>query len=619
MTYDFSGWVSRNDVLCSDGTIIKRDAFKADDGKRVALVWGHNHENASACLGHAMLENRDEGVYCYASFNNTEEAQHAKEAVVHGDLNALSIFANQIKRVGRDIIHGCIREVSLVYAGADATAVIDNVIAHDADGLESAIIYSGEEIEISHSGAKEDEKKKDEEMKDEEKKVPEEETKKEPEKKDDDSLEGKTVLDVIDALPENTQKVIYGLIQSIMDDKEETKKSEDKKEDEDVKHNAFDTDNTNDVTVISHSDQAEIIGMAKKYGKFQDAFKQYLEDNDTIAHGIDEIETLFPEYKDIKPGAPELLTNDHGWVTTVMNGVAKSPIARIRTRQADARNIDTIRGKGYVKGKQKTAMGNIKLLSRTTDPQTVYVRDSLNRDDILDITDFDVVNYLYQGVMRPALEEEIATAILLGDGRDEGDADKISEAHIRSIWNDDDLYTIHADVDIAAAKKELQGTNTSANFSENYIYAEAIIAAALYSREKYKGSGNLTFFCTPHLLNVMLLARDLNGRRIYDSKNDLAAALNVKSIETVEQFEGKVRTVNDTDGTAHKKNLLGIFVNLADYQVGSVKGGEITHFEQFDIDFNQEKHLIETRISGALKRVYSAIVLEEPASTTETA
>lgn len=617
MTYDFSGWVSKNDVLCSDGTIIKRDAFKADDGKRVALVWGHNHESASACLGHAVLENRDDGVYAYASFNNTDEAKHAKESVMHGDLNALSIFANQIKRIGRDIVHGCIREVSLVYAGADATAVIDNIIAHDADGLESAVIYSGEEIEIEHSGIDDKKDKKDKEMQDKDKKTPEEESEQEPDKKDEkeDDLEGKTVLDVIDSLPENTQKVIYGLIQSIIDDKESTNKKE---EDDNVKHNVFDTEDMNDTTFISHADQAEIIGMAKKSGRFQDALGAYIDENTTISHGIDDIESLFPDYKDVKPGAPEILSNDHGWVTTVMNGVAKSPIARIRTRQADARNISDIRGRGYVKGKKKNAMGNIKLLSRTTDPQTVYVTDTLNRDDILDITDFDVVNYLYQGVMRPALEEEIATAILIGDGREEGDQYKIHEEHIRSIWNDDDLYTIHADVDIAAAKKELQGSNTSANFSENYIYAEAIIAAALYSREQYKGSGNLTFFCTPHLLNVMLLARDLNGRRIYDSKADLASALNVASIQTVEQFEGKTRTVA-IGSTNVTKNLLGIFVNLSDYQVGSVKGGEITHFNQFDIDFNQEKHLIETRVSGALKRVYSAIVLEEPATTIDSA
>ena len=618
MKYDFSGWVTKNDVLCTDGTIVKHNAFAGDDGKRVALVWGHNHDMPSACLGHALLKNTEAGVYAYAYFNNTDEAQHAREAVMHGDLNSLSIYANKVKRVGRDIVHGCIREVSLVYAGADETARIDNIVMHGDDDYSSAILYMGEEIEIEHSDKDDEKDKKEEEMKKEEedvKKPAEEDASEKPESKehkesdddkDDGSLDGKTVQDVLDSLPAATQRVVYGLIQTIIDEKEEEKN---------VKHNAFEGTNYDDVTVISHSDQAEIIGAAKKSGRFQEALNDYMEDNETISHGIDDIESLFPEYKDIKPGAPELLTDDQSWISTVINGVAKSPIARIRTRQADVRNIESIRGLGYKKGAKKTNMGNIKLISRTTDPQTVYVRDALNRDDILDITDFDVVNYLYQGVMLPTLKEEIATAILLGDGRDDGDANKISPDHIRPVWTDDDLYTIHADVDIAAARKELQGTNTSANFSENYIYAEAIIAAALYSREKYKGSGNLTFFCTPHLLNVMLLARDLNGRRIYDSKSDLAAALNVASIQTVEQFEGKTRTVVGATSNT-KKNLLGIFINLADYQVGSAKGGEITTFKQFDIDFNQEKCLIETRLSGALKRVYSAIVLEEPVDST---
>ena len=289
-----------------------------------------------------------------------------------------------------------------------------------------------------------------------------------------------------------------------------------------------------------------------------------------------------------------------------MNKAHKSPISRIRTRQADARAAE-IRAKGYKKGAQKTLSANLKLLSRTTDPQTIYRKDELHRDDIIDITDFDVVEYQY-GIMRRNLEEDIAMAILIGDGREDVDADKISEDHVRSIWHDDELYTIHVDVDINAAKTELQGTDTNKHFGDNYVYAEAIITAALYARERYKGSGNLDFFCTPHLLNVMLLARDLNGRRIYDSKSDLAAALNVNAIYTVEQFEGKTRT-DDGDQT---KKLLGLFVNMADYQIGSTKGGEITRFNQFDIDFNKEKYLLETRLSGALTKVYSAIALEEP-------
>ena len=375
-----------------------------------------------------------------------------------------------------------------------------------------------------------------------------------------------------------------------------------------MKHNVFEKEENKNTNVLSHADEATIIDMAKapSVGSLQHAMEIYAEEN-SLQHGIDQIEQLFPEYKDVKPGAPELLERDQTWVGVVMNKAHKSPISRIRTRQADARAAE-LRAKGYKKGNQKTLSANIKLLSRTTDPQTVYRKDELHRDDILDITDFDVVSYQY-GIMRRNLEEDIAMAILIGDGRDDVDPDKISEDHIRSIWHDDELYTIHADVDIAAARAELQGTDTNKHFGDNYIYAEAIITAALYARERYKGSGSLDFFCTPHLLNVMLLARDLNGRRIYDSKSDLAAALNVNAIYTVEQFEGKTRTTTEGDQT---KKLLGLFVNMADYQIGSTKGGEITKFNQFDIDFNKEKYLLETRLSGALTKVYSAIALEEP-------
>ena len=335
--------------------------------------------------------------------------------------------------------------------------------------------------------------------------------------------------------------------------------------------------------------------------------KLYAEQHsDTLKHGIDDIEALFPDYRDLRPGAPEVVSRDQGWVTVVMNKVHKSPISRIRTKQMDARR-DGIRAKGYKKGSLKTPSGNMKLITRTTDPQTVYITDAMHRDDKIDITDFDVVEYQY-GVMRQTLNEELAVAIMIGDGREEGDEHKIYQEHIRSIWNDDDLYAIHYDVDVEAAKEELQGSNTSVNFGENYIYAEAVITASLYSREQYKGTGTPDFYCDPHLLNVMLLARDLNGRRIYDSKSDLAKALNVNEIYTAEQFAGLART----DSESKQKKLLGIFVNLSDYTIGATKGGEITRFNQFDIDFNQEKYMIETRLSGALTRIQSAIVLEEP-------
>ena len=393
---------------------------------------------------------------------------------------------------------------------------------------------------------------------------------------------------------------------------EEEAKDDDKSDDSKggnkiMKHNVFDQEDTQ-TNVLMHSDQEKILNLAKSnsVGSLQTAISIFAEQNpEVMAHGIDNIETLFPDYKDVRPGAPEMLTTDQGWVGKVLAKVHKSPISRIRTRQADLRNIEGLRAKGYKKGAQKGYVGNIKLLHRTTDPQTVFVKSKLDRDDIVDITDFDVVQYMY-GIDRMNLNEELATAIMIGDGREVGDEGKIADDKIRPVWTDDELYTIHADVDISGMKATLQGTNTSANFGENYIYAEAVIQSLLYAREKYKGSGTPDFYCTPHLVNIMLLARDLNGRRIYDKISDLAAALNVGEIITAEQFEGKTRTV---DGKT--KKLLGIMCNLADYSLGATKGGEITHFTDFDIDFNQEKSLLETRCSGANTRVLSAIALEE--------
>lgn len=384
-----------------------------------------------------------------------------------------------------------------------------------------------------------------------------------------------------------------------------------------MKHNVFERDGQQEeMGVLSHSDQMEIVSMAKssQVGSFQTALQIYADNNnlqhDAVSSGFVQtgdgnIYNLFPEYKEVRPGAPELITSDQGWISVVMNKVHKSPISRIRTSQVDIRNIDTLRARGYTKGKQKKQTGNFKLVRRTTDPQTVYVKNALHRDDIIDITDFDYVQYLYN-IDRMMLNEELATAIMLGDGREDGDEAKIASEHIRPIWTDDELYTLHVDLDIEAARRELQGTNTGANFGENYIYAEAMINTILYSRENYKGTGTPDLFCTPHLLNVMLLARDINGRRIYSSKAELASAFNVGNIYTAEQFEGKTRTVD-----SKTKKLLGIITNLSDYSLGATKGGEVTHFTQFDIDFNQEKSLLETRCSGALTRVYSAIAIEE--------
>ena len=592
--YDCCGWATRANLKCSDGRIIMKDAFKDNDGATVPLVWNHQHTDPENVLGHAVLENKEDGVYAYCKFNDSESGKQAKLLVQHGDVNALSIWANQLKQNMSNVIHGNIREVSLVLAGANPGAYIESVIAHGVESEEEAVIYTGENLEMYHADTTSTESKEQKE----ESKVAEPTEHKEDEKE-------KSVQEIIDSMTEEQKDFLYFVAGKAL---EEGGSGNNKKEEsEPMKHNVFDNETQQQNTYLSHSDEEAIVNLAKSknVGSLQTAIGIFSQENDTLSHGIDDIDTLFPDYRDVRPGAPEFIERDQGWVGNVMQKVHKSPISRIRTRQADIRD-EKLRAYGYQKGKQKKVSPNFSLLTRTTDPQTVYRKDALHRDDIVDITDFDVVEYKYQ-VMKQNLNEEIATAIMIGDGREEGAEDKISETHIRSIWNDDDLYTIHQDVDIEAARTELQGTNTGANFGENYIYAEAIIAAALYSREKYKGSGSLDFYCTPHLLNVMLLARDLNGRRIYDSKADLAAALNVGNIYTAEQFEGKTRTTKDSK----TKKLLGLFVNLSDYQVGSTKGGEVTRFSQFDIDFNQEKYLIETRISGALTRVYSAIALEE--------
>lgn len=599
--YDFAGWATCSNLLCSDGRTIMPDAFKHHDGDVVPLVWNHQHDDVNNILGKALLHSRDGGMYTYCLFNDTESGQMAKRLVEHGDICSLSICANNLKHnAHRGVTHGKIREVSLVLAGANPGAFIDTIIKHGEECDDEAIIYTGEDITLFHA----DEIERVEEIQHSEK---EDKKMAEDVKKENQSGEDKTVQEVFDSLTEEQKTVVYALIGQALED------GEDEGGDETMKHNVFDQDEITQDNVLTHADQMEIIKMAKgsNVGSLKAAIDIYLQDS--LEHGFvnedgeEAIELLFPEFHDTNTGTPNTITRDQSWVQAVINKIHKSPYSRIRTRHADAR-IAELRAKGYQnKGDEKTISGNIKLLSRTTDPQTVYRKDQLNRDDIIDITDFDVVGYQW-GIMKDNMYEELALAALIGDGREDGDPDKIHETHIRSIWNDDDLYTIHYDIDIEKARNELQGTDTNAHFGENYIYAEAIITAALYSREQYKGSGTPDLYCTPHLLNVMLLARDLNGRRIYDSKSDLAAALNVGAIHTIEQFEGKERTTKD----GQKKKLLGLFVNLSDYQFGSTKGGELTKFEDFDIDFNQYKYLIETRLSGALTKVYSAIALEEP-------
>lgn len=603
--FDFGGWATRNDLVCGDGRIIRKDAFKENDGCEIPLVWNHEHNDPNAVLGHAILENRDDGVYAYGVFNDTDQGKHAKKLVQNGDVRSLSIWANQLKQVGSDVIHGNIRELSLVLAGANPGAYVDFVMAHGADEEDTLYASYDENIMLYHS-ADESEKKGDKKVAEETKKPEDGSEEKKPEG-------GKTIQDVIDTMNEEQKNVLYGLV-GIAKDNADNK--DDKEEGgNEVKHNVFDKEDMTQEKVLSHSDEEAIITMAKQsnVGSLKMAMQIFAEEHaDTLAHGVftdADTEKLFPEYELLKKGEPETLERDQSWIASVISKIHKSPYSRIRTRQADAR-IAELKAKGYQKkGNYKQNMADIKMIGRTTDPQTVYIKDDMHRDDVIDITDFDVVAYQWK-LMRHILDETLAMAALVGDGREEGDPDKIHEDHIRSIWHDDELYCIHQDVDFEAAKTKLQGTNTGANFSENYIKAEAMIEAALYSREKFKGSGTPDLYCTPHLLNVMLLARDLNGRRIYDSKSDLAAALNVGEIHTVEQFEGLQR--EGSDGA--KRNLLGLFVNLADYQFGSTKGGEITKFEDFDMDFNRYKYMLETRLSGSLIKLYSAIALEEKVS-----
>lgn len=647
VNYDFSGWATRANMKCSDGRTIMKDAFIDNDGMQVPLVWNHQHDDAHNVLGHALLENRDDGVYAYCKFNNSESGQMGKEMVRNGDVNQLSIYANQLKQNGGNVIHGAIREVSLVLAGANPGAYIDSIMCHSDNPDEEGIIYTGEDIVLAHS---EDENSEEEEtlahasddkntnksdegankeeepnMADTETKTKVEETKEETKK--EEPKKEKTVKDVFDTFTEEQKTVVYALIGQALEDagaSNDKDDAEDKNEKEEIKHseggnntmytNVFDRESTQQVNVLTHADQEEIINMAKKPGMtLKSALAAYAEDHkDTLAHGFETtgenaIGLLFPDFKEVHPGAPELLERDHSWVNQVMTKARKSPVSRVRTTQIDARDQE-IRAKGYKnRESEKAISGKVKILRRTTEPQTIFYRDQLHRDDVIDITDFDVISY-QRNIMKNGLEEEIALAALVGDGRDDSHADKISEDHIRPVWHDDDLYTIKAPVDVAAMKTKLQGTSTDAYFGEEFIYAEATIAAILKARIAYKGKGTPDMYCDPNFVNTLLLARDMNGRRIYDSVSDLAKVLNVGNIYTVEQFADLAER-EDEAGKKHK--LLALLVNMNNYQFGSTKGGEISSFEDFDMDFNTYKYLLETRLSGALTEVYSAIAVEE--------
>ena len=625
--YDFSGWATRNDLLCADGRTIRKDAFKHNDGQTVPLVWNHNHNDPDNILGHALLENREEGVYAYCTFNNSDSGQAAKEAVRHGDVKSLSIYANKLKQAGGDVLHGMIREVSIVMAGANPGAFIDSVMVHGEDTEEGLIVgydenimmhhYTETEVENKVEPEVEPETKIDETLQHAEDKKEENETMAETKEKTQEApatentekTVGDVWQDILKKTTKEEQDVIYAIIgQALADagvtDKENVKHSEGGNDE--MYHNVFDREEEMNGNTLTHADEVEILSNARAVGSLKKAIEMW--GNDHLEHGFgtddgESIDVLFTDLKNVPAGAPTLLERDMDWVAHVMAKANKSPIARVRTRQIDARAAE-ITAKAHTKGEQKKALANVKLLKRETHPQTVYVKDALHRDDIQDM-DFDGVAYM-RNIMKHTLEETVALAALVGDHRNE-EADKISDQSIRPIWTDEEVYVIHESVDFAAMKTKLQGTNTAANFGDEFVKSEAIIAALMNGRIQYKGKGVADFYCAPELLNTMLMARDMNGRRIYDSADDLCKVMNVAKIYDVDQFSGLQRE----DAEGKKFNLLGIFVNMNNYQFGCAKGGEVTSFEDFDIDYNQYKYLMETRLSGALIDPYSAIVLEE--------
>lgn len=711
--YDFCGWATRNDLRCSDGRTIRSGAFAHQDGAKVPLVWGHNHESPEAVLGHGFLENRPEGVFIYGYFNDSDLAQAAKRDVEHGDITSLSIWANQLKQKGGDVLHGSIKEVSLVLAGANMGAQITYpVIAHGDDVetlMDEAYITMGDEYGhiLTHADDSEDDDEDEGEndmddnktiqdvidtMDDDQLKVMSyliakaasgdldgEISHDDMGEEDDDDLDGMTVQDVLDTMDEDQLAVVEYLVEQAAEDGEdgEDDDDDDDYDDDEIEHDDMDDDYDEDMTVedvldtmdedqlavvdylidaavedaldevlddddlehydfggdnmnfnafeggydtanvLTHSDQMDIIKDAKEYGTLKEALKAYAADNELQHGGLAPVsgftsypsgqtpagvDALFPEWHDVRPGAPEIVTNDQAWVKAVLNKVHRSPFSRIRTSQVDLREIEGIRAKGYQKGKEKTLAENYTVAKRTTEPQTIYAKSALNRDDVVDITDFDYVEYQYK-IDRMQLEKELARAILIGDGRDAASDDKINEERIRPIWTDNQIFTIRKTINATAA-------NNDPGFGTNYVYAQAVEEAILDAKIDYRGSGNMDMFCSQRFFNKIQLAKDLNGRRIYTNKGELTSALDVNGVYNVPEFENKTRT-EGSGATAKTYRLLAIIGNLNDYNLGATKGGEITHFTDFDIDFNQLKSLIETRVSGANTRLYSFIVLEE--------
>ena len=561
--YDFSGWATKNNLLCSDGRTILKDAFKSDDGVTVPLVWNHQHNEPDNVLGHALLENRDDGVYAYCKLNDTEKGKTTKELIKHGDISALSIYANQLKQQGGKVIHGSIREVSVVLAGANPGAFIDSVICHNDESDEEAVIYSGESISLAHAEQTTETKK--------------EETMKEEIKKDE-----KTVKEIFDTLTEEQKNVVYAIIGSIIEEKENSNKKEEPKKEDDIeggkvmKHNVFDNDVENKEDVLQHADIQTIFADAKRYGSLKDSVLQ---------HGITNIDYLFPEATNLNQ-TPEFVKRNTGWVEKVMGAVHHSPFSRIKSQFADI-TADDARAKGYVKGNLKKDEV-FSLLKRSTTPTTVYKKQKLDRDDVVDITDFDVVSWI-KGEMRMMLDEELARSFLIGDGRLSSSDDKINEQNIRPIFNDADLYTVKVEVDA--------GENATAEAK-----TKAFIKAVIKNRKEYKGTGSPTLYTTEDVVSDCLLLEDANGRFIYDTIDKLKNTLRVADIVTVPVMEGAKG--------AKGGDLIAILVNLADYNVGADKGGAVNMFDDFDIDYNAQKYLIETRCSGALTKPYSAIAFE---------
>lgn len=573
MKYDFSGWATRNNIKCSDGRTILKDAFKQHDGQTVPLVWNHQHNESANVLGHAVLENRDEGVYAYCTFNDTEAGKNAKLLVEHGDVTALSIYANQLKQKGSNVMHGTIREVSLVLAGANPGAFIDSVIRHGEFCEDEAVIYTGEELTLQHADDPSDKADK-------------------KDKKGDDEVDNneKTIQDVFDTLNEEQKNVVYALIGQALEDKSMAQSAIEENEnnieedggEQEMKHNVFEGRETENNNVLSHDAMDTILKDAKRYGSLKESFLAHADD-----YGIKDIEWLFPDAKNVNT-PPDFIKRDDSYVQKVMRGVHHVPFSRIKSMFADI-TADQARAKGYIKGNLKKEEV-FTLLKRTTTPTTIYKKQKLDRDDVVDITDFDVVAWLKME-MRMMLDEEIARAILVGDGRSSSDDDKINEMNIRPISRDEDLYCVKAPVAVAAAATEDE-------------IAKAFIRTVIKSRKEYKGSGSPTLFTTEDVITNCLLLEDKNGRVIYDTVDKLATALRVKEIVPVEVMENAKTMVNEVE-----KPLMAIMVNLVDYYVGADKGGAINMFDDFDIDYNQQKYLMETRCSGALVKPFSAIAV----------